>query len=103
MELSEDRDYLFKVAKSSKDEEDWKQARAARFNANKNIRRAKKQFILSQISAVKETIRNFGQLCPLLFPLKELIPFPQYIYVADGSSLLHGVAAANAINQYFVR
>lgn len=52
-ELSKDREDLLSVAKTTKNENDWKKAISARREANTFIRRARREYIMNQFSLAK--------------------------------------------------
>ena len=58
VEQIKDRDYFYRKAKSTKDEDDWNIAKHLRNTTNSNIRQARKEFILSELQANK-TDYNF--------------------------------------------
>ena len=57
MEQIQDRDYFYKRAKQSGDEDAWNIAKHLRNVTNANIRKAKRDFVLNELVLI---VKNYG-------------------------------------------
>ena len=70
LELMKDRDYFYKKAKQSKNEDDWNIAKHLRNIANFNVRQAKVDFILKELETHKNDPNKFWKTIKKVFPGK---------------------------------
>ena len=71
MEQMRDRDYFYKKAKKTKDDDDWNIAKHLRNVTNSNIRRAKAEFIINELESSKDDLKKFWRVIKRVFPGKD--------------------------------
>ena len=70
IEQIRDRDYFYQKAKNTKDQDDWNIAKLLRNSTNRNIRRAKADFILDKLDLYKGDSACFWKMISRVFPGK---------------------------------
>ena len=71
LEQMKDRDYFYKKAKRTQDEDDWNIAKHLRNTTNANIRQSKADFILGELEANKKDPKKFWRTIKRVFPSKD--------------------------------
>ena len=71
LEQMKDRDYFYKKAKKHGNDNDWEIAKYLRNQTNTNIRKAKSEYVLSQLELCKEDNSKFWRVIKSVFPSKQ--------------------------------
>lgn len=100
IQLSKNREKLFKKAHKSKIEHDWNQAVQSRSEANVAIRRSRRHYILNEIKSAKGNPIKFWNTMKKLIPNTKCDTIKS-VFDEDNQTILHGKKAANRINSYF--
>ena len=96
-----DRDYFYKKAKDKGDEDSWNIAKHLRNVTNYNIRKAKRDFILSELDNCEDDSKKFWHT------IKSVIPgnkgdVRQDILLKDGGKKVERKQVAHFINDFFI-
>ena len=71
IEQMKDRDYFYKKAKLTKDEDDWNIAKYLRNTTNYNTRQAKADYISAELESSKNDPKKFWRTIKKAFPIKD--------------------------------
>ena len=71
LEQIKDRDYFYKKAKRHGNEDDWEIAKYLRNLTNKNIRKAKSEYIIEQLNSCGKDNSKFWRVIRSVFPSKQ--------------------------------
>ena len=96
-----DRDYFYKKAKKTKSIDDWRIAKHLRNQTNKNIRRAKADFITKQLHDSRNDTSKFWRTIKRVFPTDKTKDKAEIKLEKDGK-LLGGGEVADFINDFFI-
>ena len=96
-----DRDYFYRKAKKHHREDDWNIAKHLRNQTNKNIRKAKAHYTISQLDACQNNNSKFWRLIKETFPNKNQ-KTRNRIILKDDNSPIKEPDTAEFINQFFI-
>ena len=96
-----DRDYFYKKAKKTKRSDDWNIAKFLRNQTNKNIRKAKARFIITELTNSKGNASKFWRTIKQVFQSKSPKKFP-HIKLKVANKEIDPREVASHINLYFV-
>ena len=96
-----DRDYIYKKAKQTGNQDDWKIAKHLRNTTNANIRLAKKEFILEELEMYKSDYKKFWKSIQSVIP-DEKGGTRQDIQLNDRNDKVKSEDVAHFINDYFI-
>lgn len=100
IQLSKNRDKLFRKAHRTKNANDWEQAVLSRSEANAAIRNSRRHYIINEVKAAHGNTIKFWETMKNLIPSSKSDTIKS-VYSDDSTTLLHGKEAANRINSYF--
>lgn len=100
--LMRERDKAFKAARTLNSANAWHNARTLCSKVAKELRAAKRNYILKQLDAVKGDGRKFWHIINSSFFPKASTQITQ-VFGQQSGDLLEGVDAANEINNYFCK
>ena len=100
IEQIKDRDYFYRKAKASGNEDDWNIARHLRNVTNLNIRQSKKDFILEQLKENEDNSRKFWKVIRKVVPSKQ--SSCQEILLKDKGQKLDENQVVDYINDFFI-
>ena len=101
IEQIKDRDYFYKKAKSSGEEDDWNIAKFLRNKTNANIRQAKRDFVLEELDNCQANCKKFWKV------IKSVVPnnkgdAKQAIMLKDDGVKVGNKEVAHFVNSYFI-
>ena len=101
IEQIKDRDYFYRKAKSTGDEDAWNIAKYLRNTTNSNIRQAKRDFVLDELRQNERNPKKFWKV------IRDVIPADKSsthldILLKDAGSKIDKGKVAHFINEYFV-
>ena len=96
-----DRDYFYRKAKRTLNQDDWNIAKHLRNQTNRNIRNAKAQYTITQLNACGKNTSKFWRL------IKEIVPnkkqhLKDQIRLKNGNNPIDADATADYINEFFI-
>lgn len=95
------RDVAFRVAARSKKPDDLKLAKTLRQEVTRELRAAKRKYILLQIDLAQGNSNKFWDVINKLFLSKSVVPIDQ-VWDDSNELLITGFEAAEYINNYFL-
>ena len=103
IEQGKDRDYFYKKAKRTKDEDDWNIAKHLRNLTNRNFRQAKAEYIKSQLESNSDNSSKFWRTIKSIFPSKKGAQTCRNITLKneDGTQI-NDTNIANFVNNFFI-
>ena len=103
IEQTKDRDYFYRKAKKTNSEDDWNIARFHRNAANKNIRKAKADFVKDQLMTNANNSSKFWRTIKQVIPSNNAKPKSSNIALTGPDSLqIPSKDTADYINNFFV-
>ena len=101
IEQVKDRDYFYKQAKLTGDEDSWNIAKHLRNMTNFNIRQAKKDFILNELKEHDDDAKKFWKVIRKVIP-SDKSPSSQNILLKHNGERIDRSEVATYINDYFI-
>ena len=101
LEQIRDRDYFYKKAKTTKNEDDWNIAKHLRNVTNSNIRKAKANYTIQKLNQLKGDSTKFWKEIKKVFPTSNKKSQAKLLLKQDDKSILES-DAADYINDFFV-
>ena len=101
IEQIKDRDYFYKKAKKTGDDDMWNIAKYLRNLTNANIRHAKREFILHELKQNENNAKKFWKIIQSVVPSNSTNPNND-ILLKDGDVKINKSEVATFINDYFV-
>ena len=101
IEQIKDRDYFYKKAKRYKDKNDWNIAKHLRNVTNRNIKRAKAEFIIAKLEQHKGDSVRFWKTLRKVFPGPNKNNRNKIMLVDEGKQI-DEQETANFINEFFI-
>ena len=96
-----DRDYFYKQAKKTGDEDLWNIAKHLRNLTNSNIRHAKRDFVLNELKQNENNPKKFWKVIRSVIPANKTNSKSE-IMLKDGAQKLDRSEVAHFINDYFI-
>ena len=104
LEQVKDRDYFYKKAKKSRNEDDWNIAKFLRNLTNKNIRKSKADFIKDQLEINEGNCSRFWRTIQQVMPNNKSKDKKTHINLVDDTGThVKEKDTANYINQFFTQ
>ena len=101
LEQIRDRDYFYKKAKQNKSEDDWNIAKHLRNLANRNITKAKADFVINKLNRYKGDGGKFWKEILKVFPSKKNGSHTK-IVLRDENGTVEEESRADFINTFFI-
>ena len=101
IEQIKDRDYFYRKAKRTKDEDDWNIAKHLRNTTNSNIRLAKRDFILKELKLNDNNAKKFWKTIKSVMPTGKESPSND-IMLRKGNDKIDRCEVASYINDFFI-
>ena len=101
IEQIKDRDYFYRKAKRTGDDDDWNIAKFLRNVTNSNIRSAKKDFILNELRVNENNIKKFWKTIRKVVPTNKSF-LGQNILLKDEGETIGRDQVATYINDFFI-
>ena len=101
IEQIKDRDYFYKKAKRTGDNDAWNIAKFLRNITNSNIRSAKKEFILSELKENENNMKKFWKVIRKVVPTNKS-PSDQNILLKKDGERVEKSQVATYINDFFI-
>ena len=102
IEQIKDRDYFYKKAKRTQEEDDWNVAKHLRNTVNYNIRQAKAVFIQNELNTCKNDPKKFGRIIKRVFPGKCKSKTNRLFLNDNLNNPINSQDVPDYINQFFV-
>ena len=104
IEKIKDRDYFYKKAKLTGDEDAWNVAKHLRNTTNYNIRQAKREFILNELKTYENDAKKFWKVIRTVVPSDKSKgdELSGNIMLTDGENKVNKSDVAHFINNYFI-
>ena len=96
-----DRDYFYKKAKKTGDQDLWNIAKHLRNLVNSNIRHAKREFVLGELKHNENNAKKFWKVIRSVIPSQKTDPSNE-IMMKDGARKLERSEVPYFINEYFI-
>ena len=100
IEQIKDRDYFYKKAKASGDKDAWNIAKYLRNITNSNIRQAKRDFILNELTENEDNSKKFWKVIRKVIPSKQTAR--QNVMLRDNGRKVDKHLVADFINDFFI-
>ena len=97
-----DRDYFYRKAKITLDEDDWNVAKHLRKVTNFNIRQAKADFIIGELQANNDNPKKFWRTIKKVFPSKEKSKRSNIRLVDNEHGHIKENKIADYVNEFFM-
>ena len=101
IELIKDRDYFYKKAKQTNDEDAWNIARHLRNVTNASIRQARKDFVLEELRENKSDYKKFWKTIRTVIPSEKVKANRDILLTHEGRKLPKD-EVAQYVNDYFI-
>ena len=101
LEQINDRDYFYKKAKITKEEDDWNIAKHLRNVTNTNIRKARSDFIIQELNDTRDNYKKFWKNIKEVFPQDKTSSREQMTLKVNNQIVGEG-DTADFVNNYFV-
>ena len=101
IEQIKDRDYFYKLAKKTGDEDMWNIAKHLRNVTNSHIRHAKRDFILGELRKNEDNAKKFWKVIRTVIPSKKSESNKE-ILLKDRGTKIDRLGVASFINDYFI-
>ena len=101
IEQIKDRDYFYRKAKTTGNEDAWNIAKHLRNVTNSNIRQAKRDFILEELKNNEKDSKKFWKVIRQVIPSDKSVP-QRDILLKDSGRKLGKNEVAHFINDYFI-
>ena len=101
LEQISDRDYFYRKAKMTGEEDDWNIAKHLRNVTNDNIRKARSDFIIQELNDTRDNYKKFWKNIKEVFPRDKTESREQIKLKVNGQTM-NEVDTADFVNEYFV-
>ena len=102
IEQMKDRDYFYRKAKKSQNEDDWNIAKYLRNTVNFNIRQAKADFIKDELNSSKNDPKKFWRVINRVFPGKNKLRSNKILLKNNQNRLVKDQSVPDFINDFFI-